>query len=111
MKFRSVILRSSAFLLILLFLVKSGGSLFIHNAYHAQPAGHEQSSAPGEKSSDFNFTCSCVDDFLMPFQESGEVTLNPIFPVYFSPVAHFKEQLSFASVDFSLLRGPPSLVL
>jgi hypothetical protein len=89
MKRPSFILRLAAFVLLAVFSQKMGGGLLVHSLYHAQ------TSIPGQqddKNQDINYACSCVDDFLMPFDETGE--------------PHFTAPLTEPIVSFSILPAP-----
>jgi hypothetical protein len=105
MKRPSFFLRLAAFVLLAVFSQKMGGGLLVHNLFHAQ------TSIPGQqddKNKDINYACSCVDDFLMPFEETNE--------------QHFTAPIAEPVVSFSILpatvftnstfhfsrRGPPS---
>jgi hypothetical protein len=106
MKRPSFILRLAAFVLLAVFSQKMGGGLLVHNLFHTQ------TSIPGQqddKSKDINYACSCVEDFLMPFDEAGD--------------PHFTAFVTDTDVSFSILpsqvyicqtfhfsrRGPPSI--
>lgn len=111
MKGRSFTLRCAAFLLILVFSQKAGAGLFLHNLLHTPSANNKAPQQENEKGKDFRYNCTCIDDFLMPFNEEEE-------PVYFNPVLNFtipvifyKELIPFRTSIFSSLRGPPGNLL
>ena len=63
-------MRLAAILLLAVFTQKMGGGLLVHNLLHTQtPKPFQQD----DKSKEIRFACSCVDDFLMPFDEAGEL--------------------------------------
>jgi hypothetical protein len=110
MRNRLFILRFTAFLLLLVFSQKAGAGFLLHNLFHSNTATNKNSSQGHEESKDANYSCTCVDDLLMPFTEA-EV------PVYSSPLVNFatpltflKEDILFYSLVRSLLRGPPAAV-
>jgi hypothetical protein len=106
MKRPSLILRLSAFLLLAVFSQKMGGGLLVHNLLHTQTS---KTSQPDDKNKDISYACSCVDDFLMPFDEVTE-------PQFIAQSAFLNSQYSFYSSEvyryrtfhFSR-RGPPSI--
>jgi hypothetical protein len=106
MKRPSFILRLAAFVLLAVFSQKMGGGLLVHNLFHAQ------TSIPGQqddKNKDINYACSCVDDFLMPFDEAGDVYFTAPITV---TIAGFSilpaEVFTYPTFHFSR-RGPPSV--
>lgn len=106
MKRHSLILRLAAILLIAVFSQKMGGGLLVHNLLHTQTS---KTSQQDEKNKDINYACSCVDDFLVPFDEAIalEFAAQPE-----SPIAHYSfytsEVYSYRTFHFSR-RGPPSI--
>jgi hypothetical protein len=104
MKGRSFILRCAAFLLILVFSQKAGAGLFLHNFFHANT---EQSSSKENKSNEISYACSCIDDFLMPFDEVTEPVCLPVFSNYDPPLT-FEDRIPFQTIILSSLRGPPA---
>jgi len=106
MKRPSLILRLAAFLLLAVFSQKMGGGLLVHNLLHTQSG---KSSQQDEKNKDINYACSCVDDFLMPFDEVTEpqFTVQPEAPI--AQYAFYSSRVySYRTFHFSL-RGPPSI--
>lgn len=63
------------------------------------PAGHEK---------EINYSCTCIDDFLMPFAET--VTASNATPVskYITVAEVYKELLPFQTSVHASLRGPPA---
>jgi hypothetical protein len=91
----------------LIFIQKAGAGLFYHNLFHTNNA--TQSPADHEKGT--VYSCTCIDDFLVPFEESAQ-------PALVTPVTHciilsdpFKENIPFYSSTLSSLRGPPAASL
>lgn len=106
MKRPSLILRLAAFLLLVIFSQKMAGGLLVHNLLHTQTG---KSSQQDEKNKDINYACSCVDDFLMPFDEVSD----PEFVAQSQPpVEHYSfhshKVFSYRTFHFSR-RGPPSI--
>lgn len=109
MKARPLILRCTAFFMMLIFAQKSWAGLFIHNELHS----NTENKFPGKQEGQDNrlsFNCTCVDDFLMPLDKIA-------IPVYFqSPLIptvrgiYLKDELLYTLLLFSSLRGPPSCI-
>jgi hypothetical protein len=105
MKRPSFILRIVAFVLIILFSQKTGAGLFYHNLFHTK-AGTEM---PADKNQ--GYSCSCIDDFLMPFEEAT-VAIDPIICIQpLTTSQAFNDDPSFRFILSPLLRGPPSYIL
>ncbi len=106
MKRPSLILRLAAFLMLAVFSQKMGGGLLVHNLLHTQSP---TSSQQDEKNKDINYACSCVDDFLMPFDESIQPELAAQLQ---APIAQYSFYTSnvytYRTFHFSR-RGPPSI--
>jgi len=105
MKVKPFILRCAAFLLILVFSQKAGAGLFLHNFFHANK---EQSSSKESKSNEISYACSCIDDYLMPFDEAPQPVCLPAFSDHCSFNTVFEERIPFQTLFFSTLRGPPA---
>jgi len=106
MKRPSLILRLAAFLLLAVFSQKMGGGLLVHNLLHTQSG---KSSQQDEKNKDINYACSCVDDFLMPFDEVTEPQFTVHSEAQIAQYAFYSSRVySYRTFHFSL-RGPPSI--
>jgi hypothetical protein len=106
-KNRPVILRFIAILMILVFSQKSGAGLFLHNFFH-KSISVEHPVKEGEHSKDLGYTCTCIDDFMMPFDEAeGTVFANPALLLNVQ-VTFFKEPVLFHTPVYISLRGPPA---
>jgi hypothetical protein len=80
-----------------------GGGLLLHNLFH------KSLTTANNHDSTLNYSCTCVDDFLVPLEETGEtVFISPIeaIPIFnsFLPV-----EIAYQSPFHSSLRGPPSV--
>jgi hypothetical protein len=104
---RPAILRFIAILLILVFSQKSGTGLFLHNLLHTKNIIAEHPVKEDQKSKDLGYSCTCIDDFFMPFDEAAE-TVCPQ-PVLYpdTPLQFLEESVPFHTTIFSSLRGPP----
>lgn len=107
MKVRAGILRFAAFLLILVFMQKTGAGLFLHNLLHTQSiAGKAQ--VPDEKGKEISYACSCLDDLQVPFLPSGIEIPSPLPLVHVAAVAYYNFELPLAEAVHTSLRGPPA---
>ncbi len=106
MRLRPVILQCTAVFLMMVFAQKSGAGLFLHNFLHTGSLNEDAPDTDDTKS--VNYACTCVDDFLMPFDE----TADPIFSHPYSNIvittSFFIEDIPFCISVFSPLRGPPT---
>lgn len=106
MKHRGIILSCIAVFLMLIFSLKSGAGLFLHNFLHTGNPAHEAPLTEDTKT--VNYGCTCIDDFLMPFDE----TVNPVFSRLCSHIpittSLFRDDIPFCILVFSSLRGPPA---
>ncbi|MEO5563386.1 MAG: hypothetical protein ABIR18_08125 [Chitinophagaceae bacterium] len=106
MKKRSFILRFAAFLLLLIFTQKMGGSLLLHNLLHIS------ANVPAKQSDNSNkeikYACNCIDDFLMPFVEADEPVISSVVTVSIVVNTFLPESVSFPSHSFISQRGPPA---
>jgi hypothetical protein len=106
MKRHSLILRLGAFLLLAVFSQKMGGGLLVHNLLHTQIS---KTSKQNEKNKDINYACSCMDDFLMPFDEVSAPEFVPQSEAPISQYSFYSSKVySYRTFHFSL-RGPPSI--
>ncbi len=113
MKARRLILQCASFLLLLVFSQKMGAGLFLHNLLHSQDTDQPFQSSKQEGSSNktISFACSCIDDFLIPFQASEEIILPQPLITYAQAPVHFDAGIIVRASVTADLRGPPSLVL
>jgi len=108
---RTAILRFSAILLILIFSQKSGTGLFLHNLLHKQNIIAEHRDKEDQDSKDLGYACTCIDDFLIPFDEAPETAYSQPLLHPDVPVAYTIEQFLIHTPVFSSLRGPPAFWL
>jgi len=110
MRANSIIKRGIAIFLLLVFFQQMGAGLFIHNLLHDKATTSQSPVKNNEGAKEINFTCSCVDNFLMPFVEATEPTViqNPL--TWSKAVATYSGQVYFRSLHFSALRGPPVFI-
>ena len=103
---RPAILRIAAFLMILVFLQKAGAGLFIHEIFHTDKK--TESSIPSGEKNQQGYSCTCIDDFLMPFIETDEPVCSFIPLATASPVTYFNEAIPYIAPLYSSLRAPPA---
>ena len=111
MKNRPVILRIVALLMILVFSQNSGTGLFLHNLLHSKNIITEHPAKEDQTNKDQSYACTCIDDFLMPFDEAGETVCPQPVLRFDVPLAFFIEPVPFHTPVFSSLRGPPNNML
>jgi hypothetical protein len=108
MRGRPFILRCAAFLLILVFSQKAGAGLFLHNLFHSTAPNTKATEQENKKDRDFSYSCTCIDDFLMPFAEAEEAVYAQPVLIPATPITFFEENIPFHTPIFSCLRGPPT---
>ena len=106
MKARPFILQIVAALMIFVFSQKIGAGLFLHNLFHDSVDNNKIHEQGNEKGNITGYKCTCIEDFLMPFEEARE-------PNYFQPVSNytiaftfFQDIIPYTSI-LPCLRGPP----
>jgi hypothetical protein len=93
----------------LIFSLKSGAGLFLHNFLHSGNPVHEAPLTDDTKT--LNYGCTCIDDFLMPFDETSDpVFFHPGFHIT-NPTSVFSDDIPFCISFYSSLRGPPVVSL
>jgi hypothetical protein len=106
MRYRAILLRWAAFLLILVFSQKSGAGLFLHNFLHSGSFAEE---APDNKATQaVNYGCTCIDDFLTPIEGTLVLSFDNPRPVILINSSFVKDITPFAILDLPALRGPPA---
>ena len=110
MQAKSNIRRGIAFLLLLVFFQQIGAGLFIHNLVHEKKPVGQIPVKQNENTKEINFSCSCVDNFLMPFVGEDEPVVLQKLYTYTKPVDSYTERVYITSLIFSDLRGPPAFI-
>jgi hypothetical protein len=93
--------------LLLVFTQKIGAGLFLHTLLHSGKVAARHALPTGEAKSEISYNCSCIDDFLMPFEESDPVVVTMLLPV---PVTHYVQPSTIIiprAIVHTSLRGPP----
>jgi hypothetical protein len=107
MRARPFILRCATILLILVFSQKSGAGLFFHNLLHASNS-KQISGKQHDNSNELSYVCTCIDDFLMPFDGSEEQVYSPPVSNWIVPDSFFEARIPFTTSILSSPRGPPA---
>lgn len=110
MKGRLFILRCIAFFMLLVFSQKAGVGFHLHNLFHSTVATGKNSSQEHDENKDTTYSCTCVDDLLMPFAEAAVPAYSLPKVNYTTALTFFKEDILFYSLVRSFLRGPPAAV-
>lgn len=92
-------------LLVLVFMLKAGGGLYLHNWLHAQNKVHVTSDIPAVGQN--TVACTCIDDFLIPFIETPEQIIQARGTIENEFVPSLISLIPSSSKLFYLLRGPP----
>ena len=105
---RNPAIKFIAFLLLLVFIQKMGAGLYLHKWLHIQQCEKPSSAPVNEKA--ITYSCSCIDEFSMPFLDLGIEIVNPD-EALICPVSHaaFAEEIAVAPFLYNFLRGPPIL--
>jgi hypothetical protein len=93
--------------MILVFSQKSGTGLLLHNLLHTQHNIDEHPTKEDQKSRDLGYTCTCIDDFFMPFAGSEEPVYSPPVSIQIIPNIFFEDRIPFTASIHTTLRGPP----
>ncbi|MGZ8541843.1 MAG: hypothetical protein ACXWV6_14415 [Chitinophagaceae bacterium] len=73
--------------------------------------GKTQTHSPhNEAAKEISFTCNCVDNFLTPFIEAGELVVEQSPIIYAAVTDSLTGEIYFTSIIFSPLRGPPVFI-
>jgi hypothetical protein len=106
MKGRSFLLRCAAFFLMLIFFQKAGAGLFYHNLFHSSSANE----FPSNSDKNIGYSCICIDDYLLPFEGTEQVSVSVPIVNFTITIAIFKDRLPFCDIVYSSLRGPPAVI-
>jgi hypothetical protein len=108
MKAPPYILRCIAIFFILIFSQKSGAGLYFHNLFHGNNIANEHPVKQSDKSKEFSYSCTCLDDLLMPFDGSEQPEYSSPVLMQIVPELIFEDRIPFNTSTFSFLRGPPA---
>lgn len=109
MRPKPLISRCIAFFLLLVFVQKSGAGLFLHNALHK--SAYAANEVPAGQDKTKGYGCTCIDDFMMPFDETAEVIIDQPVLAFNDNFKLFADRIVSITPELSSLRGPPALVL
>lgn len=108
MKARPFILRCTAILFILVISQKSGAGLFLHNLLHTGNTAKELPVKQDDKNKELSYSCTCIDDFLMPFAGTEAPVFSSLFSIQITRNTFFEDHIPFYSATHLSLRGPPT---
>jgi len=108
MRSRPFILRCTAFFMLVVFSQKAGAGFYLHNFFHSNTATNKNTSQEHGENKDTNYSCTCVDDLLMPFTEAEVPVYSLPLLSFTTSLTFFKEDILFYSLVRSSLRGPPA---
>ena len=94
-------------LLVLVFILKAGGGLYLHNWFHAQNKVHTSSLSDTLAVGQITVACTCIDDFYIPFIAEPEQIVQAPCTIKNEFVASLISVIPSSSKSFHLLRGPP----
>lgn len=103
---RSFLLRCAAFFLLLVFSQKAGAGLLLHNFFHSTTATEQEKG----KTNETGYSCTCIDDFLTPFDEAVAPVYDHPATDHPIPLTIFAANIPFITLVLSLLRGPPTVI-
>ena len=110
MRTRPFISRCIAILFILVFSQKSGAGLFLHNLLHTGNTTSQVPEKQHDNSKELSYSCTCLDDFLMPFDGSEEPVYSPPLTNSIVPTTFFEARIPFITSILSSPRGPPACI-
>jgi len=92
-----------AFLLIIVFSLKAGTGLYLHNFFHVK--SNLCTSSTG--SAEIKYSCSCITDFYLPFTEISQQKIAFPFFTYEERTFPYASSIFFSTPVFHSLRAPP----
>ncbi|MDH7460224.1 hypothetical protein QEG73_03005 [Chitinophagaceae bacterium 26-R-25] len=102
---RKSFIRFITVLMLLVFTQKMGLRLWLHNWYHTEQANEKKD--PLSSSEDKSFKCDCIDDFLMPLDETPVFSLHVPTQEFTTIFSIYNPPFSSAERIFCSLKGPP----
>lgn len=103
MHFKTAIRKLSVVLLIVVFSIKAGTGLYLHNYFHTK---NFSSSTTG--SAEVKFTCSCVSDFYLPFEETVQPSVDILSHNFLEHNYSYTSFLLYTTKLYTSLRAPPA---
>lgn len=99
MKSNRHIVKVLAVVFILLFSQKIGAGLFLHSWLHVN-----------DNKENITYSCTCIDDFLTPFDETPETVISQPVSVFNSAYQFYNSDVVSFAQTFAALRGPPVFI-
>jgi hypothetical protein len=100
------ILKSFAIVLLLVFSQKIAGGLYLHNWLHQKNC---KQSTHSTGTNVVGYTCTCVEDFSIPFAEAPACFNQPVPSIEVEFIGFHKFLVPYSSSFFYSLRGPPAV--
>jgi hypothetical protein len=91
-----------AILLIVVFSLKAGMGLYLHNYFHVK---NNSNSSTG--SAEIKFNCNCISDFYLPFTEISQQKISLPSFTYEERTFSYASSIFFSTSVFHSLRAPP----
>jgi len=93
--------------MLLIFAQKSWAGLFLHNLLHTSSAKGDFPTKQDGQEIGYNYSCTCVDDFLMPVDNTVAVIIFQPIAVPVATTVFVEQPLPYITLPLSSLRGPP----
>ncbi|SRR6266498_831855 len=103
MQLKHIIRNFFAILLIVVFSLKAGVGLYLHNQLHVK----NNSAAAQSASTEIKYSCNCIADFYLPVTQTPEQKINLPFLTYGEHIYFYSSSILFTSYLFNSLRAPP----
>lgn len=104
MRLKNTIRKLFAVLLIVVFSVKAGTGLYLHDSIHSK--NKSCASLPG--STEIKFACSCITDFYLPFTEASHQKINLPSFTYEEHAFSYASSIFLTTIIYHSLRAPPA---
>ena len=111
MRRRSFIICCIAVFLTLIFSLKAGAGLFIHDLLHSNAVNNKYPPEESKKDKEVKYSCTCIDDFLMPFTTIDVPVYSMPDLAYTTRPLFFEENIPLTNLVRLLLRGPPANIV
>lgn len=94
-----------AVLLIVVFSLKAGTGLYLHDYIHVKNI----SCTTHGNAAEIGLACNCIIDFYLPFTETEQQKIVAPFVVYREINQSYSSSLFTSPIFFYSLRGPPAV--
>jgi len=104
MRLKNTIRKFFAILLIVVFSLKAGVGLSLHNYFHAKHIYTASQSA----STEIKYVCSCFTDFCLPLTEITQPKIGLTFFTYKEHLFYRASSIFCTTIIYHSLRAPPA---